>query len=1179
MRRAAVISIDVEAGTAKMLAQLQQAKAGLREFGASGASSMAPTTVALRELEGNLANNTRGVARFLGQTLGLGPVLQKAFPLIGGIAFGGMLVSLGGKVVDFFKKMADGPKKIADAFRELNAPLHATNIELQLSNARLEDEIAKLQGKQGNNGLKIALLETATAADKLAESLDKDIKKADDLIAKEGVSRWRAGFTGEQSTGYIQDYFKQFQSRVDQIKQATGSNGQAYMEAMTSPTGPLWEALHQVEKWRAGATTPPRLWGQQPSQAQREDWTKSHASEVAALDQFERLISEQMNQFAASGKEAALKGIKAGLEESAAAAKRLKEQLAEVTAESARAAEAMLAPMARVDAEEQSEIARRKELLGLKPAQNLPQPIAAAIEKEYNARRADAYLEDLANFEHYQEELAALRAKIDVEGHELLGKTFADDIEKGKKAIEDFDKALTKVNEEFLRLRQAGANQALSHQVRMIGLQANPSDPLGTLAKQQAVEMEAIQTRYNDQIALASAIQDKTLRQHSLDNAELEKSVALAKLQNDLEEKRAEMHPPQADMRSFFLDMQRDAQTGWNIFYEAGHEAVDKLSSQFAKLLTGQKTSFGKMFEGIGDEMLEKSIKSGFERGLGALGNLLGIHAAAKSPQHVIVDNMPAAAIGGGKDPFAGLGVVDASGNPLPGVAQSSTTGIGGFLRKIFSSPTSTGTPDLGGAVQSAAGGFPRNGNAAGAGAVLPIAPNVPTPAGGWPILSRAQSPRAGTEAGGASTTIPNLSAPLMGESNETLRKAGAVLPIAPNVPTAAGGWPIFGGVLAAGGEVSPGVTYWAGDVPEFFTPKTAGTVTPLSKLAQLNTQLAGKTSETTKPAPAFPGADHLPVGRDDQLADLQAHFQKLYPGATAPSGIPGYLRPSNTQLAGKASETSAIARFAEGGIVTAPTVGLLGDQGDEAVIPLQGTGTNVFSRLLQKLTGTGQKQSFSKIFEGAGQDAINETASSGRTHRPIHVIIDNWPASLGGDRGGAVNASGNPLASITSPGTPVPDLRTLGLAAITSPNAAPGTASFLGPAANPAPWYASLAKIFGGSTTATGSTGPSAPSFAFASDFGGFLAEGGDVDPGRAYGIAEAGDAELFMPRSAGSVTPLSQLGGGDTYHTWQIDARGADLGVASRIDQIMSGAHNSAIVTAIRANTEMAKRRPRMT
>ena len=38
-RKAAVISIDVQAGTAKMLVDLEKAKGGLREFGATSKSA------------------------------------------------------------------------------------------------------------------------------------------------------------------------------------------------------------------------------------------------------------------------------------------------------------------------------------------------------------------------------------------------------------------------------------------------------------------------------------------------------------------------------------------------------------------------------------------------------------------------------------------------------------------------------------------------------------------------------------------------------------------------------------------------------------------------------------------------------------------------------------------------------------------------------------------------------------------------------------------------------------------------------------------------------------------------------------------------------------------------------------------------------------------------------------
>src|SRR5262249_55264465 len=46
---------------------------------------------------------------------------------------------------------------------------------------------------------------------------------------------------------------------------------------------------------------------------------------------------------------------------------------------------------------------------------------------------------------------------------------------------------------------------------------------------------------------------------------------------------------------------------------------LDRVSGQFAKLFTGQKTSFGQVFKSLGEEALQSSIKSGLQQGIGAL--------------------------------------------------------------------------------------------------------------------------------------------------------------------------------------------------------------------------------------------------------------------------------------------------------------------------------------------------------------------------------------------------------------------------------------------------------------------------------------------------------------------------------------------------------------------------------
>jgi hypothetical protein len=91
-------------------------------------------------------------------------------------------------------------------------------------------------------------------------------------------------------------------------------------------------------------------------------------------------------------------------------------------------------------------------------------------------------------------------------------------------------------------------------------------------------------------------------------------------------------------------------------------------------------------------------------------------------------------------------------------------------------------------------------------------------------------------------------------------------------------------------------------------------------------------------------------------------------------------------------------------------------------------------------------------------------------------------------------------------------------------------------------------------------------------------MAEGGAVYAGSPVWVGDGGEPELFTPHSDGTVTPASKLGGETHYHThnYSIDARGADIGVESRVAQAIEEAHNSAIQTSLRAENERHKRTP---
>lgn len=179
--KAGQIVIDISAGNAQFLVDMEKSNAKLQQFGKGASesggqlvSSMQASSAAIRLLENPLGNNIRAVERFISLLPGMGKLLQAAFPLVGLLAFGDIFVRMGGEALKFFRDMEQAPQKMTLAFRELNAPIKLTNDELILADDRLKNSIAKLEGKP-QNGIKEALDEARVAADKLSDSLDKDL--------------------------------------------------------------------------------------------------------------------------------------------------------------------------------------------------------------------------------------------------------------------------------------------------------------------------------------------------------------------------------------------------------------------------------------------------------------------------------------------------------------------------------------------------------------------------------------------------------------------------------------------------------------------------------------------------------------------------------------------------------------------------------------------------------------------------------------------------------------------------------------------------------------------------------------------------------------------------------------------------------------------------------------------
>jgi hypothetical protein len=880
-RKAGVISIDVQAGTGKFILDLEKAKGAVREFGSSSKSSMAASSAALRELEGNFGNNTRAVSRFLSQTLGLGPVLQAAFPIVGGLAFGGMLVGVGKNVYEFFKNMQEGPRKIAEAFTALNGPLRITNDELRVTNDRLENDIAKLEGKRQNT-LKLALDEARLSADKLAESLEKDLSSIDKLLKENHVGTFAQVFFGKAGTKDLEEQFwKKFTPQVHAIdeNERTGLRAAqqikdpvAAQKAMDAVQAQAYEARRKVFedeiRYVSGiidTAAKPHTAGKGTIFEQNNDPSK-RADLLNAANGLRQNLEDQLDRINNTESNRGLSRRKSGLEAGAANAeldrpfrnalktmdaqiegigdklgavgkseafKVVAEAAAEAKREITRLNEELEKRHTKLTADQEAAIKGRTALIAqgkadLAWAESMQSTkttveervqslnmLTEAIGKSYEAtKRANvetrvmqamkerysdpSFAGDAAKLrgqfgaefdaQHNQQTTAAtdkLRTQIELErslaavqaqgaeavrmvtlAYRLREMTMAGATREQIKAeIELFN--ATRANQSAAAVAELNQKIAATEKMtaavlkgaeaqRKAGLEAKYAEMIRAGATpeqlagqkrldeaehQQQITQEALKTgmAYKNQLeALDQQIAAlKTIRTEQGDSLELE--ISLRNLENErlkvLVQETLQLRGAKDGVKAFFIEMQEDAKSAADIVYDALHSAFDKATDQLTNLFTGKKTDFRKMLDEIGTQIVHDSIKSGLQRGLGAIGKRLGIDGKND---------------GNSRDKAFWVRLADGpSGQPgtANGTRPSGTFGDGAIGRFIFSL--------FGG---GGGGGF-----------------------GG----------------GGQAESV---------SSNIEYR--------------------------AMGGDVDPGRGYWVGEnEPEYFNPGRSGTITPLSKM------------------------------------------------------------------------------------------------------------------------------------------------------------------------------------------------------------------------------------------------------------------------------------------------------------------------------------------------------------
>ncbi len=869
-KRIGTISIGLNLGTAQFIADADAANAKIKTFGNSTKQSMAASSAALRELEGNFANNNRAIARFLATTVGLGPALQAAFPLVGAAAFGTMVVELGAKVYNFFKAAQEGPSKIAAAFRDLTDPIRLSNAEMQVANDKLENEIAKLEGKRQNN-LKVALDEAIVSAEKLSQSLNKDVTALYKLL-KEQDPGWMAKFFGQGGTsdlakeiggvtgfggfnGVLRNLERDGLAKIKAIKdpklqeEAAKVLDSQLLEAIAQERAKVDKRLADLKKPTYGREGQNQVFNEDTVQVQgifgSQEWLDAQTARIkdAAQNRVDIAkktaleIAKENNKKTDQPFEERMKALNAELEQSrlklAAIGKSEAEQVQakaagealKIIAEVNRALEkqhemnarvqqslrpdqeasikAITAAKDKIDAESAwkakldettkkiGDQIKGQEMLtaaigqgyeAVKKANVEIQLMQAVGAERYNdqANAADLAIlrqkmsadYDAKNAEQSarkvdalsdQIELERMLAKVQMEGAEAvryttlqfeIAKRTKDGASAAEiKALRDEYEArrqnesaagVSKIEERVAGIRRViaaqieGAEAVRKAQLasKYAEMEREGKSPAEIQSQRQADDLEHEEQIRAKALERGRAYKDQleTLRQES---AELDKiqvtdknafeielarrSIERERLQILVQETLA--HRSAVDgVRAFFIEMQQQAKSAAEIVYETLTSALDQVSDQFAKLFTGQKTNFRKMVQGLGEELLRSTAKSGLQAGLGAIGKKIGGRAGGvlskiagvgkmdgSDKAHALWVQLATAAAadkpglpgpdGSEANPFYVIAMATGAGSAAPSSGDAS----GSFLGSLFGTLAGAAT----GSLQARAGGGP----------------------------------------------------------------------------------------------------------------------------------------------------------------------------------------------------------------------------------------------------------------------------------------------------------------------------------------------------------------------------------------------------------------------------------------------------------------------------------------
>jgi hypothetical protein len=185
-------------------------------------ATAAPAAAATREMNSALTGMDRTMATAtariigmeagmgrLGYTMGslasrsslIGPLLSAAFPLTALVLVG----TVAEQAYEKMTKLHDETVQNTIAWSDFAVSIGEQATKMELANLRTEDMIAKLEGRPSGNRTKEALMEVRLEAEKVAQELQRDLDKLNELLEKKGVGIFANLFEGLRQTGDIKN--------------------------------------------------------------------------------------------------------------------------------------------------------------------------------------------------------------------------------------------------------------------------------------------------------------------------------------------------------------------------------------------------------------------------------------------------------------------------------------------------------------------------------------------------------------------------------------------------------------------------------------------------------------------------------------------------------------------------------------------------------------------------------------------------------------------------------------------------------------------------------------------------------------------------------------------------------------------------------------------------------------